>query len=153
MNDQINLDTILATSGDIHGISLPLVLTVFLMIVIIGILSSRIARSHALSVKNLFMKINLNVKDHSQVGIIRVLDPKHAEIVTSFAPEKGSCIELVLSSLPNFPLKNIATMAIVQSVKPIGSQPSTHVVNVKFVPQSVEKVRDPLTNYLRDLHA
>lgn len=153
-NDELGFDSIFAVSGDIHGISLPLTLAIISLILLIGIISSRAARSRNLTVRHLFMKVKINCPDHSsQTGYIRTLDPHHAVIVTSFAPQKGSSIELILGSLPNFPLEDASTQAVVKNVKAINGQPSTHIVYLEFAKKAAEKIKEPLAAYLIKLHA
>ncbi len=152
MNDQIGLDTILAASGDIHGIDFTIISIFSLIIFIVGILSSKIFRRHTDQVRNLFLKIKISAKEKAQVGILRSLDLESAQLVTNFKLEKGSAIELDLSSLPNFPTKNISTIAFVKKVRKLSTAPITQLVTVRFADNSLKSISDPLKAFIKRLH-
>jgi galactose-1-phosphate uridylyltransferase len=147
MEEQYSLQSLLSISGDAHGISFPLIFTVLSMIFLIGIFSTRVMRSRAFAVRNLFMRVKMAFSGQDVTGVVRVLDERHAELVTSFAPPVGVEMEIELGSLPDYPQDSEVVKAIVEKVRVFGGQANAHLVYVKF-----QNCGQHLPAYIKHLH-
>lgn len=153
MYDNFGVDQLVGSSSDGLGLSVPVLFAILLLVIAIGILSSRVVRARTLLVKHLFLKAILKGSDKVHTVYIRALDLTGAIIVSSFAPEKGSVFELDLASLPKFPdAQDSLIRAKVKHVKGLGAQPSNYLIQLKFDKESEASRKEKLGLYLKQLH-
>lgn len=152
--DSIGIEATSRSSGDLHNLSLPLVVGILCLVILIGIISSRSLRTRGLTVHHLFLKILFNRAGREFTGFVRTLDIDQMKIVMSEAPTRGEVLELNLSSLPGFPSQSTLVIGKVSKVKPLGGQNHNYLVNVNLdVPNASTKVQDSMISYLEHLHA
>jgi hypothetical protein len=152
--DSIGIEATSATSGDVHGLSLPTVIGMLVLVIILGFISSRRMRSRGLAVDHLFLKIILRCNGQEQTGFVRSLDVDALNLVMNVSPSKGDVIEFDLSSLPGFPTEGRSIRGTVNRVKAIGGNHQNFTVDVALerLPQD-QRVTMDLVDYLRQLHA
>lgn len=151
MDEQIGFDTIWGVATDGHSVSLPVVTAILALVLLIGLLSSRPLRSRSAAVRQLFLKTGLRQGGKQHTGYIRTLDRSSAFIVTSFAPVRGSVLEVDLGSLPKYPVPDSVVIGRARQIKALGGQPLNFMVHVKFDKTSAEQSRESLDAYLKQL--
>ena len=152
--DSIGIEATSRSSGDVHNLSLPLVLGILCLVILIGIISSRSMRARGLIVHHLFLKILLNRAGRELTGFVRTLDIDQMRLVMTEAPTRGEVIQLNLSSLPGFPSEKTNVSGTVSKVKPIGGQNHNYLVSVNLeVPKTSLNLQDSMISYLKHLHA
>lgn len=152
--DSIGIEATSRSSGDVHNLSLPLVLGILCLVILIGIISSRGLRTRGLAVHHLFLKILFNRAGREFTGFVRTLDIDQMRLVMTEAPSRGEVLEMNLSSLPGFPSEKTLVVGKVAKVKPIGGQNHNYLVFVNLdVPNTEVKVQDSMISYLKHLHA
>jgi len=149
--DSIGLEATSATSGDVHGLSLPAVIGMLILVLILGLLSRRQILNRGLSVQNLFLKVNVKRGGHLIHGFLRALDMDGVNLVMNEEPKKGEEIELDLASLPGFPSDESLARAIVLKVKSVSNHHKNYIVQAKFV--ASQDVADDVNAYLKQLLA
>ena len=152
--DSIGIEATSATSGDVHGLSMPTVIGMLTLVLILGFISSRRLRSRGLAVHHLFLKISLRRNGNDATGFVRSLDLGEINLVMNEAPIKGENLEFNLSSLPGFPTEGRLIRGTVNRVKPIGGNHQNFTVSVTLerLPQD-QRVTIDLVDYLHKLHA
>jgi hypothetical protein len=151
--DSIGIEATSATSGDVHSLSLPAVVGVFILVAVLALISSRRMRSRGLAVNHLFLKILLHRGSREVTGFVRTLDIDSMNLVLNEVPEKGEVLEFDLSSLPGFPTQGRQIRGTVARVKAIGDNHQSVTVDVTLerLPQD-QRVTMDLVDYLRQLH-
>ena len=150
--ENIGIETNSASSGDIHGLSIPAVAGVLLLVLILAAISSRGLLKHGLAVHNLFLKIALKYKNNVSSGFVRSLDLKKMQLVMTAAPAKGEEIEFDLSSLSGFPSPQTSAIGIVTKVKAIAGNPDNFLVTASLkLPASPVDVTAKMANFLQNL--
>ena len=152
--DSIGIEATSRSSGDVHNLSLPLVLGILCLVILIGIFSSRSLRNRGLTVHHLFLKILFNRAGREFTGFVRTLDVDQMRLVMTEAPSRGEVLEFNLSSLPGFPSDRTLVSGKVAKVEPIGGHSHNYLVNIKLdVPKTSRNLQDSMINYIRHLHA
>jgi hypothetical protein len=152
--DSIGIEATSRSSGDIHNLSLPVVLFILCVVILIGIISSRSLRARSFAVHHLFLKILFKRSGRELTGFVRTLDFDQMRLVMTEAPTRGEALEMNLSSLPGFPSDKTLVVGTVAKVKPIGGQNHNYLVSLKLnVPGSSMTLQDSMINYLKHLHA
>jgi len=155
MNDYLSIENLLGPATDSLGFSLPGVAFLLLLVISIGILSSRAMRARTMLVRHLFLKSTLlRGLEESHVAYVRAMDLTGAIIVTSFAPQKGSFYELELAPLATAPQSAQPPIRVqIKQVRGLGAQPSNYLVHLKYDKNSLADHRESLGNYLKQLQA
>lgn len=153
--------------------ALPVIITFVLLILAIGILShlkgsegsGLVALSRGPASGNLFLGMRYrplpsqNDKGTSpndekipqdDLGYLRALALKEASFVAGHAFKKGASVRLFLGSLPNFPDRGLAVDAVVSHAKPLGGEPCSYLVDVRFY-ELPDHVKSSLASYLHSL--
>lgn len=152
--DSIGIEATTASSGDVHGLSLPAVIGMLLLVLILGLISSRQLRVKGLAVHHLFLKIALKRANEQLVGFVRSLDLREMNLVMGVAPRRGEALQFDLSSLPGFPAPGKVVMGKVNRVKNLGENNHNFLVSVTLdIPSRSTEVAMKLADYLRQLHA
>jgi hypothetical protein len=152
--DSIGIEATSKSSGDIHSFSLPLMIVFLILVLLIGILSSRTLRSGGIAVHHLFLKILLKRAGKELVGFVRTLDVDTVGLVMTEGPTRGELLELNLSSLPGFPLEKTVVIGRVAQVKPLGGANHNYLVQIKLkAPEPAAKIQDSMITYIDHLHA
>jgi len=152
--DSIGIEATSATSGDVHGLSIPAVIAMLFLVIILGIISSRQLRVKGLGVHHLFLKIALKRANEQLVGFVRSLDLDEMNLVMGVAPRRGEALQIDLSSLPGFPAQGKTVTGKVNRVKNLGENNHNFLVSVSLeLPSRTAEVAQRLADYLRQLHA
>lgn len=129
-------------------------LTILLLIAISNVVSN--LQPFGLRVGNLFLKININPLKAAggssapvNAGHLREVRGNSATLITSTKLKKGEQIEIDVSSLPNFPEKNIVLPAKVSHIETVRGSDS-YVTEIRFKRSEGPVVRS-LVNYVRRL--
>lgn len=152
--ESIGIEATSRSSGDVHNLSLPVVLGILCLVILIGVISSRSIRAGSFAVHHLFLKILFKRSGRELTGFVRTLDVNLMRLVMTEAPVRGETLEMNLSSLPGFPSDKTLVVGTVAKVKPIGGQNHNYLVSLKLdLPKTSTKLQDSMINYLRHLHA
>lgn len=152
--ESIGIEATSRSSGDVHNLSLPVVLGILCLVILIGVISSRSIRAGSFAVHHLFLKILFKRSGRELTGFVRTLDVNLMRLVMTEAPARGETLEMNLSSLPGFPSDKTLVVGTVAKVKPIGGQNHNYLVSLKLdLPKTSTKLQDSMINYLRHLHA
>ncbi|MEI6398307.1 MAG: hypothetical protein WCO71_06025 [Pseudomonadota bacterium] len=152
--DSIGIEATSASSGDVHNLSMPTVLGMLMLVLILGIISSRQLRGRGIGVQHLFLKIALKRATEDLIGFVRSLDIDEMKLVMTEAPSKGEVLTFDLSSLPGFPSEGKTVNGLVEKVKSLGGNNHSFLVTVSLgLPASTDDISDHLAAYLRHLHA
>jgi hypothetical protein len=152
--DSIGIEATTASSGDVHGLSIPAVIGMLILVLILGLISSRHLRVRGLGVHHLFLKIALKRANEQLVGFVRSLDLHEMNLVMGVAPRRGEALQFDLSSLPGFPAQGKTVTGKVSRVKNIGANNHNFLVRVSLdIPSKSTEVAMKLADYLRQLHA
>jgi hypothetical protein len=129
-------------------------LTILLLIAVSNVISG--LQPFGMRVSNLFLKININpLKSSSAASAypnashLREVRGNTATLITSTKLKKGEQIEIDVSSLPNFPEKNIVLPAKVSHIEMVRGSDS-YVTEIRFKRSEGPVVRS-LVNYVRRL--
>ena len=129
-------------------------LAILLLIAMSNIISN--LQPFGLRVGNLFLKININhlktaggTKTPANASHLREVRGNSATLITSTKLKKGEQIEIDVSSLPNFPEKNIVLPAKVSHIAAVRGSDS-YVTEIRFKRSEGPVVRS-LVNYVRRL--
>jgi hypothetical protein len=151
--DSIGIEATTASSGDVHGLSIPAVIGILALVLILGLISSRRFRVRGLGVHHLFLKIALKRANEQLVGFVRSLDLDEMNLVMGVAPRRGEALQFDLSSLPGFPGEGKMVTGKVSRVKNIGENNHNFLVSVSLeIPSKTAEVALKLSDYLRQLH-
>ena len=152
--DSIGIEATSRWSGDVHGLSIPAVIGMLILVLILGLISSRWFRIRGLGVHHLFLKIALKRANEQLVGFVRSLDLDEMNLVMGVAPRRGEALQFDLSSLPGFPAEGKTIIGKVNRVKNLGENNHNFLVSVSLeVPSRTAEVALKLADYLRQLHA
>ena len=152
--DSIGIEATSASSGDVHSLSLPTVIGMLILVLVLGMISSRRLKGNGLGVHHLFLKIVLKRANDELIGFVRSLDLDEMKLVMSVAPAKGEPLQIDLSSLPGFPAAGKTVTGVVSRVKNIGENSHNFLVSVSLqIPAQAQEVSTNLATYLRQLHA
>lgn len=127
-------------------------LTILLLIAVSNVISG--LQPFGMRVSNLFLKININPPKSSNrptvsASHLREVRGNSATLITSEKLKKGEQIEIDVSSLPNFPEKNIVLPAKVSHIETVRGS-SSYVTEIRFNRSEGPVVRS-LVNYVRRL--
>jgi hypothetical protein len=103
--DSIGIEATTASSGDVHGLSIPAVIGILALVLILGLISSRRFRVRGLGVHHLFLKIALKRANEQLVGFVRSLDLDEMNLVMGVAPVEARLFSLTCHLCPGFPAK------------------------------------------------
>ena len=152
--ESIGIEATSASSGDVHSLNLPAVIGMLILVLVLGVISSRRLKRDGLGVHHLFLKIALKRANDELIGFVRSLDLDEMKLVMSVAPAKGEPLQLDLSSLPGFPAADETVTGRVSRVKNIGQNNHNFLVIVSLqIPAQSKEVSANLATYLRQLHA
>ena len=152
--DSIGIEATSRSSGDVHNLSLPVILGLLCLVILIGIISSRTLRIRSFTVHHLFLKILFKRSGRELTGFVRTLDVDRMRLVMTEAPARGEVLEMNLSSLPGFPSEKTQVVGTVIKAKPIGGQNHNYLVSLKLdISRSSSKIQELLISYLKHLHA
>ena len=128
------------------------ILTILLLIAIGNVVSN--LQPFGARMGNLFLKINIKhlrsstgTNNQTDAGHLRAVRGNSATLITSTKLNKGERIEIDVSSLPNFPEKNLVLPAMVSHIAPVRGSDS-YVTEIRFKRSESPVVR-LLVNYLR----
>ena len=86
----------------------------------------------------------------SEVGYLRSLGVTSASFVAPKPIDKSSRVRLFLGSLPGFPTENLTVDGSVYRCRPLGGEPASFMVYVRFG-HLTDATREPLSTYLASL--